>query len=239
MDALVASHAGAARRSGPQRSWFLHDRPALPRGVLHARARRTWWHPDQPRRRQHPTLHGHRCGGPQGVLRIRRPAGLLHRRRPRRRDSPLRTQRRRDPDSAVDAHSRSPRGRRPAGDPLHRPPADASGPGSHRPPGAAAGHERRTHERAVARGDLEWSRRPGVGAGATRSATTTSRSWSAATRQTSSARSATSRRTTSGPPHAWWARRMRCSRPCSRASTSPIRPRPRPSRSTTCTCSEA
>ena len=77
-------------------------------------ARRTWWHPDQPRRRQHPALHGHRCGGPQGVLRLRRPAGLLHRRRPRRRDRPLRTQRRRDPDSAVDAHSRSPRGRRPA-----------------------------------------------------------------------------------------------------------------------------
>ena len=67
------------------------------------RARR---HRHQPRRRQHPAVHGHRRRGAQGVVRLRRPARLLHRRRPRRRHRALRAQRGRDPDRAVDAHPR-------------------------------------------------------------------------------------------------------------------------------------
>ena len=57
--------------------WFarlLHERAALPRGLLHAGARCAWRYRDEPSRRQHTALHGD--GGPvaEGDVRLRRAA---------------------------------------------------------------------------------------------------------------------------------------------------------------------
>ena len=151
MDAVVGKVRGAARRAGRQRDRLLHDRPAVHRGVLHARPDRARRHRHEPRRRQHPAVHGHGRRGAEGVLRLRRAARLLHRRRPRRRHRALRAQHGRDADGAVDPDPR-PAGRpEPADADLRRPAADPGGEGGHRAPRAAARHERDADERAAAR----------------------------------------------------------------------------------------
>ena len=122
---------------------------------------------------------------------------------------------------------------------LRRPAAHPGGAGRDRAPGAAPGHERRADERAAARDHRGRQRRRGLGAAPTPSATRTSRRPSPATRPRSSAPSATCPPTTSAPLPGSSARPRRCSRRCSRASTSPTRRRRRPCRSTTCTCSAA
>ena len=76
-----------ARRLGALR--VLHERPALPRGVLHARRDRQGGPRHAAHGWQHASLHRHRRGGAQGELRHRRAAGLLPRRRPLRRDRAL------------------------------------------------------------------------------------------------------------------------------------------------------
>ena len=58
--------------------------------------------------RQHPALHGHRRGGPEGDVRLRRPARLLRRPRRDRRHPPRRPQHRLAADRALDAHPRPP-----------------------------------------------------------------------------------------------------------------------------------
>ena len=71
--------AGAARgrwRLGALR--LLHERPALPRGVLHARGDRQGGPRHAAHGRQHAALHRDRRGGAQGELRHRRATGLLH-----------------------------------------------------------------------------------------------------------------------------------------------------------------
>ena len=93
---------------------FYTQRPAVPRGVLHARGDRQGRHRHAAHGRQHAAVHGDRRGGAQGELRHRRAARLVHRRRPLRRDRAVGPQRRRDADGAVDAHARPPARRRPA-----------------------------------------------------------------------------------------------------------------------------
>ena len=108
--------------------------------------------------RQHAPVHGHRGGGPQGVVRVRRPARLVHGHRPRRRDRALRAQHGRDPERPVDARARPARRPGPAGGGLRGPARDAGRPRGHRPPRPPARHQRRADERAAARGH---PRRPG------------------------------------------------------------------------------
>ena len=55
-----------ARRLGSIR--LLHERPALPRGVLHARRDRQGRYRHAAHGRQHPAVHRHRRGGAQGEL---------------------------------------------------------------------------------------------------------------------------------------------------------------------------
>ena len=104
---------------------LLHQRSAVPRGVLHARRDRQGRARDAAHGRQHAPLHRHRGGGAEGELRHGRPAGLLFRRRPLRRDRPLRAQRRRDADRALDAHARPSARDRSAEDARRRSTADA------------------------------------------------------------------------------------------------------------------
>ncbi len=77
----AASSRGAAREQGAVEPRLLHDRPDLHRGVLHARADRQGGARHAAHGRQHPHLHGHRSGGDEGELRLRRSAGQLHRHR--------------------------------------------------------------------------------------------------------------------------------------------------------------
>jgi hypothetical protein len=93
----------AARHPRPRLDRLLHLRAALLRGVLHPRGDREGGAGHAAHGRQHPAVHGHRGAGAEGDLRQRRAAGQLHRRRPRRHDLPLRPQRRRGADGAVDA----------------------------------------------------------------------------------------------------------------------------------------
>jgi hypothetical protein len=153
---------GTARRPGPERARLLHQRPAVRRGVLHARRDRARRHRHQPPRRQHPALHGDRRGRAEGVLRLRRTARLLHRRGPRRRHRALRPQRRRDPVGALDADARPARRTQPARPAVRRPQGDRGREGGDGPPGAAARYERRAHERAAARDPRARLGRPGV-----------------------------------------------------------------------------
>ena len=118
----LARAARRPRRLGPVR--LLHERPAVPRGVLHARGDREGRHRHAAHGRQHAALHGDRRGRAQGQLRHRRPARLVHRRRPLRRDRAVGPQRRRDADGALDAHARPPPRRRPAADAGRRPAPD-------------------------------------------------------------------------------------------------------------------
>ena len=130
--------ARRARRLGPDR--LLHQRPAVPRGVLHARRDRQGRHRHAAHGRQHPAVHRHRGGGAEGVVRHRRPARLVHRRRPLRRDRAVRPQRRRDPDRAVDADAR---------------------PAARRRSAAAARASIRGRPRSRARPTSTWRRGPG------------------------------------------------------------------------------
>ena len=81
MDAVVGKVRELLEEQGPSADRVLHDRPAVHRGLLHARPDRPRRHRHQPRRRQHPAVHRDRRRGAQGVLRLRRAARLLHRRR--------------------------------------------------------------------------------------------------------------------------------------------------------------
>ena len=68
-DAPASARARSAHR-------LLHQRPAVPRGVLHA-GRHRQGRPRHPAHgRQHPALHRHRRRGAEGVVRLRRPARL-------------------------------------------------------------------------------------------------------------------------------------------------------------------
>ena len=141
----------AARGEGPLSHGFYTSRPAVPRGVLHARRDRQGRPRHAPHGRQHPAVHGDRRGGVQGVVRHRRPARLLHRHRALRRDLPLRPQHGRDPDRAVDADARPHPGRGPAADRVRRPAAHAGRRGgrAHRrgAPRAAGRHQPGADER--------------------------------------------------------------------------------------------
>ncbi|MDQ0840746.1 hypothetical protein QFZ68_000426 [Streptomyces sp. V1I6] len=143
----------AAGGTGPGLHRFLHHRPAVPGGVLHPRGPRPGRHRDEPPRRQHPPVHLHRRGGPQGVLRLRRTTGQLRRHRPRRRDRPVRAQPRRDPAGAVDARPGPAGGGRPAAARLRRSAAHPGGTPRHGASGAARRHQRGAPQRAAARDD--------------------------------------------------------------------------------------
>ena len=82
--------ARAARDEGQRRARLLHERPAVPRGVLHARAHRARRDRHAPPRRQHAALHGDGRAGAEGDVRLRRPAGLRTRHRVLRHDPPRR-----------------------------------------------------------------------------------------------------------------------------------------------------
>ena len=156
------AHAGTARGAGGQRPGLLHQRPAVRRGVLHARADRPRRPGHQPRGRQHPPVHGHRRRGPQGVLRLRRPAGQLHGHRPRGRHRPLRAQHGRDPVRAVDAHPGPPRRPQPAPADLRGPAPHPGGPPRRRAPGPEAWHQRGADERPAARAHRPRPHGPGL-----------------------------------------------------------------------------
>ena len=82
----LQSAARRPGRVGPFR--LLHQRPAVPRGVLHTRSHREGRHRHAAHGRQHPPVHSDRGRGAEGELRHRRAAGLLHRHRSLRRASP-------------------------------------------------------------------------------------------------------------------------------------------------------
>ena len=188
-------------------------------------------HRHQPRRRQHPAVHGHRRRGAQGVLRLRRPARLLHRHRPRRRHRALRPQRGRDPDGAVDAHPR-PAGRRRTRpqlicvDPRPHPGGARRRPCTWRPrPGTNVAAD----ERAAARDRRATAGSTTTTSTRTRSASTSSRSRSRDYPPELAARDLRrARRATSARPRGSSARPSGCSPPCCRASTSRTRPPRRP-----------
>ena len=110
----LAGAARRARRLGAVR--LLHQRPALPGGVLHARRDREGGHRDAAHGRQHPPVHGDRRRRAEGELRHRRTAGLLHGRGPLRRDRAVGPQRGGDPDGPLVADARSAPRARPAAD---------------------------------------------------------------------------------------------------------------------------
>ena len=116
----------AAGRDGPACARLLHQRPAVPGGVLHARRDRQGRNRHPAHGRQHPAVHGHRGRGAEGDLRRDGQPGVLRRRRHLRRDLPVRPQHGRDADGAVVADA-----------------------GPHRRPGPAA------DRRASTRGDTE------------------------------------------------------------------------------------
>ena len=63
--------AAAARREGPAVARLLHQRAALPRGVLHARRDREGRHRHAAHGRQHPAVHRDRGRGDEGVASAR------------------------------------------------------------------------------------------------------------------------------------------------------------------------
>ena len=153
MEAIVVALEGTPRRAGRLGAdRLLHERPALPRGVLHARGDREGGHRDATHGRQHASLHGDRRGGAQGELRQRRPARQLCGRGPLRRHRAPRPQRRRDTGRAVDAHARSPARSRSARARGGRSPRHPPGARGRRPPGAAPRHQPRPPQRAHPRG---------------------------------------------------------------------------------------
>ena len=147
MGLIVDRSKEISRPAHGRRDRLLHERPALPRGVLHARRHRQGGDRDAAHGRQHPPLHRDRRGGAEGDLRRRRPARLVRRHRHHRRHPPRRPQRRRAADRALDAHPRPPPRPEPAQAHRDRPQAHGDGQGGRRPPRPARRHERRRAER--------------------------------------------------------------------------------------------
>ena len=114
MGRIVEASKRLLAEERPADARLLHQRPAVPRGVLHPRDDRQ----SRPRHtahgRQHPAVHGDQRRGDEGVVRRRRPARQLHRHRALRRDLPLRPQHGRDPDGALVPHPGPHPRRRPA-----------------------------------------------------------------------------------------------------------------------------
>ncbi len=158
--------ARVAGRPRPRLPRLLHERPAVPGGVLHPRRAGPRRDRHQPPRRQHPPVHGHRGRGPEGILRLRRPARLLRRHRPRRRHRPVRPQHRRDPARAVDARPRPAGRQRPAPSAVRRPTAHAGRPPCRGAPGSAPRNERHPAQRPPARDHPHGPGRPRLRHGA-------------------------------------------------------------------------
>jgi hypothetical protein len=133
----LTSAAGRARWRPVAR--VLHQWAAVPGGVLRARLSRQGRSRDASHGRQHPAVHRHRGGRPEGELRVRRPARQLRRHRVGEHRLPVRAQHGRDPDGAVGAAA----GPRP-----RRRPADRRGGG---PPHHAGHRGRRGHRRSSSR----------------------------------------------------------------------------------------
>ncbi len=234
----VPRAAGRAGRVGALR--LLHHRPAVPRGVLHARgasARRASARPHMDGNTRLCTATA--AAALKASFGTDGQPGSLRRRRPLRRDRALGPQRRRDPDGAVDADAR-PRARL-------RPTAPCS-PSTHgatpvaargrRPPRRPRRHQPGADQRARCASSSSAAGSTSSTSTRTRSASTicARRRWVHARldrgdlRRSSAADIERGRRA----DRHW---RTGCSPPCCRASTSPTRPPRRPARSTTSTCS--
>ena len=111
-----------ARWLGPLR--LLHQRAAVPRGVLHARRHRKGGHRHAAHGRQHAVVHGDVGRRIEGEFRHRRAAWFIHRCRSLRRPRAVGAQLRRDAGGAVDAHARSTPRTEPAGAAGGRPARD-------------------------------------------------------------------------------------------------------------------
>ena len=135
---------------GPLR--LLHQRPAVPRGVLHPRRHRQGRHRHAAHGRQHPAVHGHRGRRAEGELRDGRPARVVHRRRPLRRASPCgaTTWPRPRPCCGCGC-STGVAGPNPPRAARRRPARHARGPGGRRSPRRAQRHQRGVDERRCIR----------------------------------------------------------------------------------------
>ena len=146
-----AGSSSAAREllpgARPAEPRLLHQRPAVPRGVLRAGRDREGRHRHAAHGRQHPAVHGHGGGGAEGVLRRGRPAWRLRRHRQLRRDLPLRPQHGRDPDGAVVPGAGPDRRPGPAPARVRRSARHRGGPARRRPPRRPARHEPGADER--------------------------------------------------------------------------------------------
>jgi len=147
---------GAAGPGGAAVARLLHLGSADARGVLHAGGDWEGRHRYPAHGRQHPAVHGHRCGGAEGDLRGGRAARLLHRRRPHPGGVPMGAQHGRDADRAVVADpGPHPRGE-PPGAGGRGPAVDPGGAGgvAHRwgAPARAHRHQPGRAQRAAARG---------------------------------------------------------------------------------------
>jgi hypothetical protein len=152
--------SGAPGRKRPRLHRLLHERPALPRGVLHAGRDRSSRDRHEPCGRQHPPVHRDGERGPEADLRLRRAARLLQRRRPLRHVVPGRPQRGGDPARPLDADARprarpGPAAARRGRSAPHRPRRRGR-----RPSRGQARGEPRAAERATARADRERPDRP-------------------------------------------------------------------------------
>ena len=143
MDLVVERSRRAARDEGQRRARLLHERPALPRGLLHARAHRPRRDRHEPPRRQHAALHGDRRAVAEGDVRLRRPAGRGPRHRVLRHDPARRDQHGRDADGALDARARPAARPRPAALVVIDPRETESAREARRPPRDQAGDEPR------------------------------------------------------------------------------------------------
>ena len=129
MGLIVERSKSAIERFGPGSHRVLQLRPAVPRGVLHARrSSREAGIGTRARRRQHPALHGDRRDRPDRVVRDGRGAGLVRRLRRDRRDLPGRPQHGLDADGPVGARPRPSRRAEPAEARRRRPAPDAGRP---------------------------------------------------------------------------------------------------------------
>ena len=150
----------AARDEGRRRARVLHERTALPRGLLHAGARRPRRDRDEPPRRQHAPLHGDRGAVVEGDVRLRRPAERRPRHRVLRHDPARRDQHGRDADGPLDARARPTARPRSAALDRDRPTRDGVGAGGAGPSRDQAGNEPGRPERARSATDRERPHRP-------------------------------------------------------------------------------